>query len=206
MKHLKTRLPIQILAIVFICSFLLLTPIEAHAEGEEQPVSNLTTWLNVCDTMGNNLKSKNFVYSNSRTKSTYNAALARRRRSNCAVYVSWCLQQYGALQPGQTFYVKRSGSLRKNFSHWGGNVKVIRVNKRCGAANLQPGDVVCWAGIAHCNIYAGRNNSGDRLWYDAGKASTYSGHSGSRFQNVGAKQLSYLDSKRISYIIRIKDL
>lgn len=204
MNHLKTRLPIQLLAIVFTCSFLLLTPIHVHAE--EESGSNLNTWLNVCETMGDNLKSKNFIYSNSRPKSTYSAALAHRRRSNCALYVSWCLQQYGALKPGQTFYVRHSGSLRKNFSRWGSKVKVIRVNKRCSSTDLQPGDVVCWAGIAHCNIYAGRNNSGDRLWYDAGKASTYSGHTGSRYQNVGAKQLSYLNSKRISYIIRIKDL
>ena len=202
MKPLKIRLPIQLLAIVFICSILLLTPVQTHAEEK----SNLSSWLNVCDTMGNNLRKKKFIYSNHGTKSTYNSALARRRRSNCALYVSWCLQEYGALKPGQTFYVRRSGSLRKNFKRWGGKVKVIRVNKRCSSANLRPGDVVCWAGIAHCNIYAGRNSSGDRLWYDAGKGSTYSGHSGSRYQNVGKKQLGYLNSKRISYIIRIKDL
>ena len=204
MKHFKIRLPIQLLAIVFICGILLLTPVQIHAE--EVPASNLENWLNICETMGNNLVSKKFAYSNSRTKKTYSSAFARRRRSNCALYVSWCLQQYGALKPGQTFYVRRSGSLHKNFKRWGGKVKVIRVKKKCSSVNLQPGDIVCWSRIAHCNIYAGRSSSGDRLWYDAGKGSTYSGHSGSRFKNIGKQKLGYLNSKRISYIIRIKDL
>ena len=152
------------------------------------------------------LKKKKFKYSNSGTRSTYKGALSSGKKSNCALYVSWCLQQYGALKKGRTFYVRSSGSLKKNFGKWGKKVKVIRVNKTCSSADLQKGDVVCWAGIAHCNIYAGRNNSGDRLWYDAGKSATYSGRSGSRFENVGAKTQGYLDSKRISYIIRIKNL
>ena len=174
----------------------------------EQPVSNLTTWLNVCDTMGNNLKSKNFVYSNSRTKSTYNAALARRRRSNCALYVSWCLQKYGALGSGQTFYIRRgSSSIRKNFGHWKKKkVQVIRVNKRASRVNLKKGDVVLWSGLGHTNIYAGKNSSGERLWFDAGKAATYGHHSGSRFNNIGKKTQGYLNSKTVSYIIRIKGL
>lgn len=168
--------------------------------------TNLNRWLKICENMGKNLKKKKFKYSNSGTRSTYKGALSSGKKSNCALYVSWCLQQYGALKKGRTFYVRSSGSLKKNFGKWGKKVKVIRVNKTCTSADLQKGDVVCWAGIAHCNIYAGRNNSGDRLWYDAGKSATYSGRSGSRFENVGAKTQGYLDSKRISYIIRIKNL
>lgn len=177
----------------------------AKAEKKDRE-TNLDRWLDVCETIGDNLKKRHFIYSNSRTKSTYKAALSRRKRSNCALYVSWCLQEYGALKSGQTFYVRGSGSIRKNFRKWGSKVKVIRVNKRCPSANLQAGDVVCWSGLAHVNVYAGKNKDGDRLWYDAGKAATYSGRSGSRYENVGAKQLSYLNSKRISYIIRIKDV
>lgn len=168
--------------------------------------TNLNRWLKICENMGKSLKKKKFKYSNSGTRSTYKGALSSGKKSNCALYVSWCLQQYGALKKGRTFYVRSSGSLKKNFGKWGKKVKVIRVNKTCTSADLQKGDVVCWAGIAHCNIYAGRNNSGDRLWYDAGKSATYSGRSGSRFENVGAKTQGYLDSKRISYIIRIKNL
>ena len=126
--------------------------------------TNLNRWLKICENMGKNLKKKKFKYSNSGTRSTYKGALSSGKKSNCALYVSWCLQQYGALKKGRTFYVRSSGSLKKNFSKWGKKVKVIRVNKTCSSADLQKGDVVCWAGIAHCNIYAGRSNSGDYLW------------------------------------------
>ena len=72
--------------------------------------------------------------------------------------------------------------------------------------NLKKGDVVLWSGLGHTNIYAGKNSSGERLWFDAGKAATYGHHSGSRFNNIGKKTQGYLNSKTVSYIIRIKGL
>lgn len=173
---------------------------------EKDSKENLNRWMSICEKIGNNLRKRKFKYGNSGTRSTYKAALSDGKRSNCALYVSWCLQEYGAIKKGRTFYVRSSGSIKKNFKKWGKKVKVIRMNQSGASANLEKGDVVCWAGIAHCNIYAGRNNSGERLWFDAGKSATYSGHSGSRFENVGAKTQSYLSSRRISYVIRIKDL
>lgn len=167
---------------------------------------NLTRWMDTCEKVGKNLRKKKFRYGNRGTRSTYSSALSNGKRSNCALYVSWCLQEYGALKKGRTFYVRRSGSIKKNFKRWGRKVKVIRVNSDCSSANLQKGDVVCWSGIGHCNIYAGTNSSGDRLWFDAGKSATYSGRSGSRYENVGAKTQSYLDSRHISYIVRIKGI
>lgn len=85
-------------------------------------------------------------------------------------------------------------------------VQVIRVNKRASRVNLKKGDVVLWSGLGHTNIYAGKNSSGERLWFDAGKAATYGHHSGSRFNNIGKKTQGYLNSKTVSYIIRIKGL
>lgn len=203
MRNFYSKLPIYIFALALTCSIFFLTPAHAYAE---ETNTNLDRWLNVCETIGDNLQSRKFSYSNHGTRSTYAGALSSGKKSNCALYVSWCLQEYGALKKGKTFYVRSSGSLKKNFSKWGKQVKVIRMNKTCSSADLQQGDVVCWAGIAHCNVYAGRNSAGERLWYDAGKSATYSGHSGSRFENVGAKTQGYLDSKRISYVIRIKNL
>ena len=114
----------------------------------------------------------------------------------------------GALGSGQTFYIRRgSSSIRKNFGHWKKKkVQVIRVNKRASRVNLKKGDVVLWSGLGHTNIYAGKNSSGERLWFDAGKAATYGHHSGSRFNNIGKKTQGYLNSKTVSYIIRIKGL
>lgn len=209
MRKLKTELSIFIFAFALICCSLFFVPTTVQAEGTtttSQSSTNLNRWMSICETMGNNLKNKKFKYSNSGTRSTYKSALSGGKKSNCALYVSWCLQEYGALKKGQTFYMRTSGSIKKNFKRWGSKLKVIRVNRSCSSTNLQEGDIVCWSGIGHCNVYAGRNSSGDRLWFDAGKSATYSGHSGSRFEEIGAKQQSYLDSRRISYIIRINDL
>lgn len=85
--------------------------------------TNLNRWLKICENMGKNLKKKKFKYSNSGTRSTYKGALSSGKKSNCALYVSWCLQQYGALKKGRTFYVRSSGSLKKNFGKWGKKVK-----------------------------------------------------------------------------------
>lgn len=208
MRKIYSKLPIYIFALALTCSVLFFASMNTYAaETDTQTTNtNLARWLDVCETMANNIEKRKFSYSNHGTRSTYAGAVSSGKKSNCALYVSWCLQEYGALKKGKTFYVRSSGSLKKNFSKWGKQVKVIRVNKTCSSADLQIGDVVCWSGIAHCNIYAGRNGSGERLWYDAGKSATYSGHSGSRFENIGKKTQSYLDSKRISYIIRIKNI
>ncbi len=168
--------------------------------------SNLSRWMDVCGDMLSNLKKYKFHYSNSRTKHTFSAAVRKSRRANCSLYVSWCLQQYGAIKKGQTFYVLGSGSIHKNFSKWGSKVKLIRVYKRCSRAKLQPGDVVCWQGSAHSNIYAGRNSSGKRVWFDGGKVATKGNSAGSRYSHTGKRSLGYLNNRTISYIIRIKNV
>lgn len=200
MKYFKSRLFISIFAVLLTLGSALAAPAQAHAEESD----NMDRWMSVCQKMADNIEKKHFVYGNGGIKKTYSSAVRSRRRSNCALYVSWCLQEYGALKSGQTFYY--TGSIHKNFSHWSSKVKVIRVNKRASRVNLQKGDIVLWRGMRHVNIYAGKSSSGKRLWYDCGKGSTYSHHSGSRFKNIGKKSLGYLNSKRVGYIIRIKNL
>lgn len=204
MRHFKSRLFISLFTLLLTLGFCLASP--AQIEAAES--ANMKRWMNICATMANNIEKKNFVYSNSNTSSTYRSALKRGKRSNCALYVSWCLQKYGALKSGQTFYIRKGrSSISKNFSRWNKKkVQVIRVNKTASRVNLKKGDIVLWSGIGHTNIYAGENSSGDRLWYDAGRGATYSHCSGSRFENLGKKTQSYLDSRTISYIIRIKGL
>ena len=180
MKYLKSKLFTSLFATLLILSFCMAKPADS---------AKMARWMSICSSMADNIEKKHFVYSNGGTARTYNSAVKRSRRSNCALYVSWCLQKYGALGSGQTFYIHRgSSSIRKNFGHW------------------KEGDVVLWSGLGHTNIYAGKNSSGERLWFDAGKAATYGHHSGSRFNNIGKKTQGYLNSKTVSYIIRIKGL
>lgn len=206
MKYLKSKLFISLFATLLIFGFGMAKPTQVHAEEVES--ANMVRWMSICDNMANNIEKKHFVYSNSSTKSTYRAAAKKRKRSNCALYVSWCLQQYGAFKSGQTIYIRRGSSrIHKNFSSFNSKkVQVIRVNKRASRVNLKKGDVVLWNSMGHTNIYAGKNSSGERVWYDAGKSATYGHHSGSRFANIGKKTQSFLNSKKISYIIRIKGL
>ena len=206
MKYLKSKLFVSLFATLLIFGFCMAKP--AQTQAAEVESANMARWMSICDNMASNIEKKHFVYSNSSTKNTYRAAAKKRRRSNCALYVSWCLQQYGAFRSGQTIYIRRGSShIKKNFSRWNKKkVQVIRVNKRASRVKLKKGDVVLWNSIGHTNIYAGENSSGDRLWYDAGKSATYGHHSGSRFENIGKKTQGFLDSKKISYIIRIKGL
>lgn len=205
MKYLKSKLFISLFATLLIFGFCMSKP--AQVQAAEADSANMVRWMSICENMGNNIEKKHFVYSNSSTKNTYRAAVKKRKRSNCALYVSWCLQQYGAFKSGQTIYIRRGSSrINKNFKRWSSKVQVIRVNKRASRVNLKKGDIVLWNSIGHTNIYAGENSSGDRLWYDAGKSATYSHRSGSRFENIGKKTQEYLNSKKISYIIRIKGL
>ena len=185
MKYLKSKLFTSLFATLLILSFCMAKPAQVHASNADS--AKMARWMSICSSMADNIEKKHFVYSNGGTARTYNSAVKRSRRSNCALYVSWCLQKYGALGSGQTFYIRRgSSSIRKNFGHWKKKkVQVIRVNKRASRVNLK---------------------KGERLWFDAGKAATYGHHSGSRFNNIGKKTQGYLNSKTVSYIIRIKGL
>lgn len=208
MRHLRRNIIITIVA--FLLAFSVLpnnTEVQAATVTQTtQADANLNKWYNTCLTMGKNLYKYKFKYSNSRTKSTYRAALSSGRKSNCALYVSWCMQEYGALNKGQTFYVKGNGSIKKNFKSWGSKVQVIRVYKRCTSVSLRPGDIVCWSGSAHVCIYAGRNSRGDRLWFDGGKVATYGNRTNSRYKPFASRQLGYLNKRKISYVIRIKNI
>lgn len=204
-KQVTTKRTLTLSAFVFllIISFSIMKPIEVQAASTSE---NYKEWMDVCHTMLVNFKKHHFKYGTS-AKSSYKSAVKHKRRADCAHYVSWCLQEYGILDKGDTFYVKSSGSIRKKgFKSFGSKVKVIRMNKRCSSAHLEPGDVVCWKNPGHLNIYVGRSSSGKRLWYDGGKVSTKNNKNGSRYTKTSAKSLGYLNKRKISYVIRIKNL
>lgn len=165
---------------------------------------NRARWLKICKNMLVKLKRKHFRYSNGGGRSTYLKSVAKKRRANCAYYVSWCLQEYGATRYGQTFYSNGNGSVRKNFK-FGSNIKVYRVNKRASSVKLQPGDIICWKGTPHMNVYAGTYN-GKRYWYDGGKIATASNRNGSLYTHTSMQHLGYLDHRKIGCIIRILDI
>ena len=211
-KSFIHRITLSTLAFVIAFGLLVFMPAvrtEAAAAPEALSTntpSNYDRWMGVCDQMLRNLKKYKFRYGNHGTKGTFAQAVNSKRRTNCALYVSWCLQQYGVTQPGDRFYVKGSGKMKKNFRWDSSKVSVYRVYRRCSSTKLQPGDVVCWSGSAHANIYAGKSASGEKLWYDGGKVATRGNRNGARYTKTGKKALGYLNHRKISYIVRIKDL
>lgn len=173
---------------------------------KEKREEKLASWLKVCDKMGQNMNKKRFRHSYSAGSRSYKRALHHGKRVNCSMFVSWCLQEYGALKEGQTFYC-RHNRIRKNFRKFDSKkVKVKRVMRRCRSVKLHPGDVVCFAGKPHAAIYAGLSSKGHRTWYDAGRHNTYRGCQGSRFKRIKPETNGYLSGRKIAYIIRIKGL
>ncbi len=184
---------------------------------EVQPVYAATTtvapsqtplkrWLGVCSNVGNIMVARHFTYSNSASRKSLARAMASNQRANCARYVSWCLQQYGILAPGQCFYTRGNGSIHKTFK-WPASVSVIKVGRPVYSVALKPGDIVCWQKLGHTNIYAGKSATGLNLYYDAGRKATRKGKRGSRFVTTGTPTYyKHLSGATISYVIRINGL
>lgn len=210
MKRFR-KLVCLILAITMIGGSGFAQPVQAaektsQVKTQSNEKDNLAEWLNVCEEMGLKLKQYRFSYGKYGNKSTFKASKAHGRKANCAAYVSWCLQEYGILKKGETFYAKRSGAISRRFKSWKNKVKIIRVYKNPSKAPLQPGDIVCWKGIVHVNIYAGKNSKGQRLWFDGGSAGCKRGRVRYYTSAQKKKVFNYLNKYKISYIIRIKDL
>ncbi|MBR0381363.1 MAG: hypothetical protein IJH71_02875 [Eubacterium sp.] len=176
-------------------------PAEEELTEEEIKAQKLEEWYDVCTEVGKILKKKGFRYSNGGTKKTLAKGIKKGRKCNCALYVSWCLQEYGAISKGKCFYVKGSGKLSKSL---GKGVKVIRYYKKAKKINLKPGDVVCFT-TPHACIYAGKNSKGKRVWFDQGKVATKGNRNGAKYKSYGKRTENYLNNRKVSYVIRIKD-
>ena len=226
MKNWKKQIAVFTAFVLFAGGFLFTDPTVANAETQSllmSPASrkqgteknntniknkyvdaepaNIQKWFNVCVDVGRTLKKKGFHYSNSEGGRTLAASARGSRACNCALYVSWCLQEYGAIKKGKTFY--SNGSCRPN-RKLGKKVKLIRKYKKAKNAHLQPGDITCFS--MHICIYAGRSKSGKMLWFDQGKVATYGNSAGARYKSYGARRERYLEGNTVGYVIRIKDI
>ena len=167
---------------------------------------SVTRWLEVCRTMAKKIYKNGFRYSYGAPSRSYQIALKGDKKSNCAMYCSWCLQEFGVTEYGQTYYVKSGGKIKKNFEWDTTKVDIIKVYKKVADYNLKPGDIVCLTGSNHTCIYAGRNEKGERLWYDAGRKYAKGKKNGAKYKELGAKPWNYYDKRTIGYLIRIKGL
>ena len=200
----KSRIRTLAVAMAVMTAVIAVNPVTAQAKASDYTY-DIDGWIEACQKVGKELTRYNFTYG-SQSKSTLKKSIKRGRKSNCASYVSWCLQEFGVLKKGQTFYTRR-GRIVKRFSSWRGKVEIIRVNKRTDQVkNLKPGDIVGWGDFVHTNIYAGENGKGEKLWLDGGSAATTKGSVRRYYCADKIKTYSYLNKHRIGVIIRIKGL
>ncbi|MBQ6582882.1 MAG: hypothetical protein IJH77_03520 [Mogibacterium sp.] len=129
-------------------------------------------WLGVAESLGRRIAANHFTYSNSNVRSTYAAALSQARHVNCALYVSWAMQEYGILPYGKTIWL--DSSIHGNGASYlksSDKVTISYPNRLTTSVDLQPGDI-CGFQIGpsnrHTMIYGGKDSSGRMVWYSAG--------------------------------------
>ena len=200
----KSYVRISVVIMMLVVTVLAVNPISVQAKASDY-TRDVEGWLQSCQKVGNDLTKYNFTYG-SHSKSTFANSVKNGRKANCASYVSWCLQEFGILKKGQTFYTDR-GRLIKRFKSWKGKVEIIQINKKAGKVkNLKPGDIVAWGDITHTNIYAGQNAQGEKLWLDGGSAATYESGARRYYRADKIMTYDYLNKHKIAFVIRIKGL
>ena len=135
--------------------------------------------------------------------SWYRAQPNNQRNTNCALFVSWCMQVAGLIPDGWTFFGSGDGTLQGvgdvegtlsqhcSLYHIGGR----SVGELMSTGELQAGDIVTYVGLQHTNIYAGGG-----YWYDGGHAFCTGKGEGARFTTwYGPKDYTWA---KAAWIIR----
>lgn len=179
--------------------------------GEFTPTgTSADDWLKTCYDLAKKIDG-NFRYDGGAGTGTYAAAAKGNKKTNCALYVSWCLQEYGVLKKNQKFYssgydlVSKTGAITM-IKKTGATVKKVNRQVKNYYKNLQPGDICCYKD--HVNVYVGEGEGDYLIWHDAGFKSTTDGKKGSIFKQIENKKRkgSYSKTngtKLITYVIRL---
>lgn len=129
-------------------------------------------WKHSLDRVAENLDKDGFRYSVNGGKGTYRRSKETRRVTNCALYVSWALQDAGIIKKGQVFWIDKGGAIRgkrKTCITKNSKLKVLHPHKKAKHAGLKKGDICGWDSHIHTAVYAGRDSKGRTLWYSAGR-------------------------------------
>ncbi|MBQ6582516.1 MAG: SH3 domain-containing protein, partial [Mogibacterium sp.] len=130
-------------------------------------------FLNECDKLGKLIVKNKFIYSNSGVQRNYAAAVkCTVKKTNCALYVSWALQNYGILPKDKTIWLNnRINGNGTDYIKASKKVAICYPNRKTKDLDLLPGDI-CGFQVTplskHTMVYAGKDAKGRRLWYSAG--------------------------------------
>lgn len=177
------------------------------------PKGDNDAFLNSCKKIAGIIESDGdwIYYSGSGMKKSFAEARAYNpRRTSCANFVNFCMQDFGTLEPGMAFYSDGNGKLvyQGNSTMKARTKAMVEMNydiinvggKKAVKAGLQPGDICLYKG--HTNVFAGLNSEGVPTWYDGGRNSTTDGKPGSCFTHMF--RTSYLNSMPVYIVLRLK--
>ena len=141
-------------------------------------------------------KMSKFKYTPSGNATSWSTA-QKKKTSNCATYVSYCLQRMGLLKAGQVFWCNNG---KVNYKGKGAETqlksvaKITHPNKAPKKCGLKKGDICGYSNPPHTQVFAGWKN-GNALWYSFGPSDIG--------KKLPRKRGNY-NSKKIETIIRLK--
>lgn len=168
-------------------------------------------WKHSLDRVAENLEKDGFHYSVNGGKGSYRKSKEKRRVTNCAIYVSWALQDAGIIKKGQVFWIDKGGAIRgkrKTCITKNNKLKILHPHKKAKHAGLKKGDICGWDSHIHTAVYAGRDAKGRTLWYSAGRDGGVK-KNGKWYFKAGktkAKVRAARYDGKIATVIRIRDL
>lgn len=160
------------LILLFLTLSRLGTAFPAEAATSSPSAYTYEDWKHSLDRVAENLEKDGFHYSVNGGKGSYRKSKETRRVTNCAIYVSWALQDAGIIKKGQVFWIDKGGAIRgkrKTCITKNNKLKVLHPHKKAKHAGLKKGDICGWDSHIHTAVYAGRDAKGRTLWYSAGR-------------------------------------
>lgn len=160
------------LILLFLMLSRLGTVFPAEATTSSPSAYTYEDWKHSLDRVAENLEKDGFHYSVNGGKGSYRKSKEKRRVTNCAIYVSWALQDAGIIKKGQVFWIDKGGAIRgkrKTCITKNNKLKILHPHKKAKHAGLKKGDICGWDSHIHTAVYAGRDAKGRTLWYSAGR-------------------------------------
>lgn len=160
------------LFLLFLALSRLGTAFPAEAATSSPSAYTYEDWKHSLDRVAENLEKDGFHYSVNGGKGSYRKSKETRRVTNCAIYVSWALQDAGIIKKGQVFWIDKGGAIRgkrKTCITKNSKLKILHPHKKAKHAGLKKGDICGWDSHIHTAAYAGRDAKGRTLWYSAGR-------------------------------------
>ena len=158
-----------------------------------------SSFLTILANLEKKMKNNHFKYSGSVSLGSFENALASKKKTNCAQYVSWAMQEYGLLPKGKCIYLCKSiKGAGASYIKKSSAVKILYPKKKTKNVTLQPGDICGyqWGKVSknklHTMVYAGKNSKGEKLWYTMGPAQVKSSKLGPVTKKVYENRTLYV--------------